>query len=457
MIYNIQTVSRILLALSFLFIPHALFADSDKKIETKVLSQGNGPIFVLTIDGTINPVSSDYIQKGLLHASALDGRLVVIKMNTPGGLLPSMQTIVEAILDSKVPVAIYVTPSGGGAISAGVFITLAGHIAVMSPGTTIGAAAPVQSGGADIGEDMKGKVQNFAASMVKSIAEQRGRNVEWAEKAVRESVALTDNEALEQKVIDFIAPNLEVLLQEAENFECHTPNGKIILTELQNHPRESFDMTTQQKIINAISDPNIAALLGLGAMGGILAEFYNPGLIFPGLFGVICLILSLVAMQVIPINAGGILLLLLGGVLMTVEFLIPSFGIFGIAGVVCLVLGSIYAIDTSMVWAVDGFAVDTVMVGSIAGFLGITLLSIVYLAVSSKTRKVTTGKEGLIGMKAKVTREFVNSDTSIYPRGSVRVMGEIWSAELVSGDLPLLVGSEVLINGIDGIVLKVVK
>jgi membrane-bound serine protease (ClpP class) len=432
-------------------------ASSSVESSTASIEQGSGPIIELTLNGPINPVSYDYVKKGISHAREKNARLLLLKMNTPGGLLPSMQSIVESILDSPVPVVVYVTPSGGGAISAGVFITLAAHVAAMSPGTTIGAAAPVQAGGADVGEDMKGKVQNFAASMVKAIAEQRGRNVEWAEKAVRESVALTDREALDQNVIDIIAPSVDALMKQIEGRTVILPQGTLTLSGLSSHSREAFDMTTQQKIINAISDPNIAALLGLGAVGGILAEFYNPGLIIPGLIGIVCLILTLVAVQVIPISAGGVLLLLLGAALMTLEFFIPSFGIFGIAGIVCLVLGSIYAIDTSLVWSVDGFSFDPVMVGSVAGLLGVFLLLIVFFAVSSKSKKFVSGKEGLEGMTARVTRDFTEQGSGIPPRGSVRVMGEIWTAVLVEGELPVVKDSEVFVREVDGMTLKVSK
>lgn len=444
-----------LLLTSSVFASTSDISKENKKTVDKIIPQGKGPIIELTLQGPINPVSYDYIHKGILHAEEKDARLLILKMNTPGGLLPSMQSIVESMLESKVPIVVYVTPSGGGAISAGVFITMAGHIAAMSPGTTIGAAAPVQAGGNDIGEDMKGKVQNFAASMVKAIAEQRGRNVEWAEKAVRESVALTDKEALEQNVVDLLAHSVEDLLESIEGRSCQMKDGIIVLTELVSHEKESFEMTTQQKIINAISDPNIAALLGLGAMGGILAEFYNPGLIFPGLFGVICLILSMVAMQVIPINAGGIILLLLGGIFLTLEFFIPTFGIFGIAGIICLVLGSIYAIDTSMVWSVEGFSLDVTLIGSIAALLGGVLLFIIYFAAATKAKKFVSGKEGLVGMTAKVTRSFNKTSEGSVPRGTVQVMGEIWSAVLIEGDLPVESGSEVVIKGVEGILLRV--
>ncbi len=446
-----------ILPLFVLLLLSPLYAKSTEDTQEKSLAQGEGAIIELTLNGPINPVSYDYIKKGIAHAKEKNSRLLLLKMNTPGGLLPSMQSIVEEMLESTVPVVVYVTPSGGGAISAGVFITMAAHIAVMSPGTTIGAAAPVQAGGNDIGEDMKGKVQNFAASMVKAIAEQRGRNVEWAERAVRESVALTDKEALDQNVIDLIAPSVDKLMESLEGRKVKMSGGTISLSGVTSHARESFEMTTQQKIINAISDPNIAALLGLGAVGGILAEFYNPGLIVPGLIGIVCLILSLVAVQAIPINAGGVILLLMGAVFMTLEFFVPTFGIFGIAGIVCLVLGSIYAIDTSLVWSVDGFSLDTVMIGSIAGILGMFLLFIVFFAVSSKTRKFVSGKEGLVDMKATVTIDFSEQSGSPHPRGSVRVMGEIWSAVLVEGELPVQKGAEVLVREVDGITLKVSK
>lgn len=432
--------------------------NKEEKQSEITLPLGQGPIIELVIHGSINPVSADYIQKGLEYAKEKNSRALLLRLNTPGGLLPSMQQIVEEFLDSPVPVIVYVSPSGGGAISAGVFITLAGHVAAMAPGTTIGAAHPVQAGGQDMGDDMRGKVENFAASMVKAIAEQRGRNVEWAEKAVRESVALTDTEALKQGVIDLVSPTVESLLESIEGRVCKVPYGQITLKDLKNHPIELYEMSFQQKIINTISDPNIAALLGLGAAGGILAEFYNPGLIVPGLVGVICLILTLVAVQVIPINAGGIVLLVLGTVLMMAELFIPSFGILGIAGVICLVLGSIYAVDTSMVWAVDGFSFDRLLVGGVAAGFGAFLLLILYLAVNAKSRRVTTGEEGMIGMKATVSRAFVKKEEgSGILSGKAKLMGEIWNADLIEGDLPLAVGESVKVVEVEGLRLKVVR
>lgn len=474
-------MNKLVIILSIIFFfggivsPSILNADSNKsellsfnksENKDKKINQGSGLIIELTINGAINPVSFDYIKKGISHAKDKNARLLILKMNTPGGLLTSMQSIVEEFLVSPVPIVVFVSPSGGGAISAGVFITMAAHVAVMSPGTTIGAAAPVQAGGGDIGDDMKGKVQNFAASMVKAIAEQRGRNVEWAEKAVRESVALTDNEALKENVIDFISPSVDNLLETLEGREISMQEGVITLSELSKAHREFFDMSTQQKIINAISDPNIATLLGLGAVGGILAEFYNPGLIIPGVFGVICLILALVAAQVIPINAGGIILLLLGAVFMSLEFFIPTFGIFGIAGIICLVLGSIYAIDTSLVWSVDGYSIDPVLIGSIAGILGFFLLMIVLFAVSSKAKRFVSGKEGLLDQVAIITKDFLLDKATGALKGSVRVKGEIWNAvyyqksddsDSSSNGLSLVKGEEVVIKDIDGILLKVIK
>lgn len=412
-------------------------------------------VYHLKVDATINPAISDYISEGIHKAESDHASALVISLTTPGGLITAMQTIVEDILASKVPVMILVSPSGGGAISAGVFITLAGHIAAMAPGTTIGAAHPVNSNGDNIGGDMRSKAENFAATLIKAISEQRGRNMEWAEKAVRESVALTDSEAIKQKVVDYSANDVKMLLDKAKGRKIKLNGNEIILQDFANANVIEIPMSLKQKVVSALSDPNLMAILSLVAMGGIMAEIYHPGLIFPGLIGVISLILTLVASQVIPINVGGAILLLLGLVLITFELFIPSFGILGVAGIVCLILGSIYSIDTSVIWASQGFTFNPMLVGSFALLVGMILLLFVYVALKARSAKVVTGKEGLCEKEALVSKDFqlMNNETSKY-QGKVQIMGEIWNA---TSEISFKKGDRVFVESVNGLSLTVKK
>ena len=395
---------------------------------TMVDSQTSQPVVIVSVDGSINPATDDFLRTSIRAAETSGARLLVIRLSTPGGLLTSMQKMVEGLLEAPVPTVVYVSPRGASAMSAGVFITLAGHFAAMSPGTTIGAAHPVMAGGQDVTGDMREKVENSAVSMIKAVAEQRGRNIAWAEKAVRESVAITDREALEQKVIDFVAGDLDELLTMMEGKTVSVRGQARTLSGLNSAPRVDLAMTFKQKVVNLLSDPNIAILLGLGAMLGIGIELYHPGALFPGVFGVICLVLTLTAGQIIPINMGGAALLLLAAVFFVLELLVPSFGIWGGAGIICLVLGSIYLIDTEMVWGIEGFDVNTGLVGSIAAFVGLCLLGLGYVVVKCRTSRIETGKEGLSGKLGKAVDDFHADKESDSLHGRVYASGEIWKA-----------------------------
>ncbi len=427
-------------------------AYSDDLLDSLV---NNGPIVILEIDGTINPATVDYLKSGFAEIDKVSGSALLVKLNTPGGLLPSTQTITQLFLDSKVPVFIFVSPKGGGAISAGVFITMAAHVAAMAPGTTIGAAHPVSGDGKNVEGDMRGKVENFAASMNRAIAEQRGRNVSWAEKAVRESVSLTDREAVIEKVVDFTAEDTNDLLKKAIGKKIKVDNKEVTLPDLSAREKIALSMTMKQLVVNTISDPNVTGLLGAAAMGGIIAEFYHPGLIIPGLIGVICLILTLVASQVIPINTGGVGLLLLGGVLILVEAFTPTFGVLGLIGVACFALGAIYAVDTSFIWAAEGFSVDKVAVGGISFTIGLIILGLVLLASNTLKQKVVTGKEGLIGKRARIKKIFTPIKGSNKFRGKVEIDGETWNADIDSELKNNEIGNIVEVVSVSGIILIV--
>lgn len=404
-------------------------------------SGGKGPVIVITVDGTINPATDEFLQSALEHARRRDARLLVFKLNTPGGLLVSTQGMVSSIMESKVPVAVYVSPSGGSATSAGVFVTMSGHIAAMAPSTTIGAAHPVTGGGGDLGGDMREKIENFSASQIKAIAERRGRNVKWAEKAVRESVSITSREALDEHVIDFIASDLERVLEKSEGRTVQLAGKSVTLEGLKEAPREVFEMSWRQKIVNVLVDPNIAILLGLGAILGIGIELYHPGAALPGLVGVICLLLSLASSQVLPINYTGAALLVLGLAFFMVEMFVPAFGAWGGAGIVCLVLGSVYFLKDDMIYG-TGISVNYTLIVTFAVTAGLILLGAVYLAVGAQRRRVTTGKKGLIGQTGSVKVKF-DADASGQYCGKVFVNGELWQAFTKSGDISLEIGERV--------------
>ena len=408
---------RLFLFMTFLgvfYLPAASFAQSK-------------PVVICTIDGPINPATDDYLRTSLDAAKQKDAALFIVVLNTPGGVLTSMQTMVRTIFESPIPTVVYVSPGGAGAISAGAFITLAGNYAVMAPGTTIGAAHPVTGTGGDIQGHMGEKIENFAASFMIAIAEQRKRNVDWAEKAVRESIVLTDREALDEKVIDFIAPDIGAILRELEGKTVTIKEVSHTFSNLSSAPRETIEMSFKQTVVNLLADPNLVIILTLGAMLGIGIELLSPGVFLPGIVGVICLVLTLAAGQVVPINTAGILLLLLAGVFFAVEAFIPSFGLWGAAGIFCLILGSIYFVDSSQVFG-TGMAVDTLLIGSIAGFVGILLLGMLYLIWSSRG-EIVSGKESLVGQFVRVESPFVLHEASGEWRGKVRAQGSLWNAK----------------------------
>jgi membrane-bound serine protease (ClpP class) len=334
-------------------------------------------------------------------------------------LLDSTKSIVKDLLGAPLPVIVYVAPSGGGAISAGVFITMAGAIAAMAPGTNIGAAHPVGAQGESIEGDMGEKVENFAASLSKSIARERGRNVEWAEKAVRESVSVTENEALELKVVDLVANSVGDLLAQANGRTVRVRNRDVEL-RVAGAEIVTQEMRLKQKVLNVLADPNVAYLLMMAGMLGLYVEFTSPGLFFPGVAGAICLLLGLTSLQVLPINYSGLALILLGVVLLVSELFLPSFGVLGIGGIISFVLGSLLLFDTPE----SDLTIDPMIVyAAAATFGGFTLIA-GYLVLSAHRRKPALGREGLIGEIGEV-RQRIGGGRE---RGKIFVHGEYWNA-----------------------------
>lgn len=380
-----------------------------------------GSVVRLRLIGPISPAAGDYLSSGLERAYELGAAALLLELDTPGGLLNSTQTMVKDVLAAKVPVLIWVSPAGGSATSAGVFLTMAGHIAAMAPGTTIGAAHPVSGQGEDIQGDMRDKVENYAASFVASIAAQRGRNVEWAEKAVRESVSITEAEAVELNVVDFVAVDVTELLRKASGKEVSLDGETVLLdfgSLLEPGGLRVVDLekTLRQQVLEVVADPNIAYLLMMGAMLGLYMEFSNPGVIFPGVAGAICLLLALMAGQVLPISSVGILLAVLGMLFLIAELVTPSFGVLGAGGLLALTLGSLFLYTPD-----SGLTVDRGLIASTVGLFATLIAGILYLVVRDRQRRPRSGIESLVG-------DVGRSLTEIQNDGSVKVHGEIWAA-----------------------------
>ncbi len=395
---------------------------------------------LMVIDGGINPAVNDYIRESIQRAHQGNARALIIQLDTPGGLLSSTRSIVKEILGAPLPIIVYVAPSGAGAGSAGVFITMAANIAAMAPGTNIGAAHPVAGGGQEVKGVMGEKLENFTASFSETIAQRRGRNTDFAIQAVRRSISITDKEALEKDVIDIIATDVSDLLKQANGREVDVGSAKRTL-DFDGVSILHFEMGLKQKVINILADPNIAYLLMMAGILGLYMEFSNPGALFPGIAGGIALLLALASFQVLPINYAGLLLIGLGLCLLVAEAFLPSFGILGISGVVSLGLGSL------LLFNVQGsdLAVDGSIVLAAVGTLSAFVLVVTVLVVRSQRRKATLGYGGLIGEVGEV-RDRLDL------RGKVFVHGEVWNAE---GAERLEAGDRVEVVGYDGMKLKV--
>ena len=377
---------------------------------------------LLTISGSINPAVDDFIRESLRVTAAEGAEALIIELDTPGGLLTSAKSIVKEMLGAPVPVVVYVSPTGASATSAGVFVTLAAHLAVMAPGTTIGAAHPVDAGGGNLGADMRDKVENFTVSFVQSIAERRGRNVQWAEEAVRQSVSITAQEAVHLKVVDLIALDLRSLLAQAAGREIRIGDAIMKLGLGADTEVTRLEMRFKQRVLNLIADPNVSYLLFMAGLLGLYFELANPGVVFPGVVGGICLLLALAAFQVLPITATGALLLLLALALILAEAFVPSFGVLGVGGIVAFALGSLLLFDTADPTA----AIDRSIIATAVAAVSVFMVTIGYLVLRTQQRPATTGAEGLVGAQG-VVRQRVDGE------GVVFVHGESWTA--VSDDV----------------------
>lgn len=371
-----------------------------------------GTLLIMELDGPINPGSALFVSRGIREAPGLGAELVILRLDTPGGLASSMRSIVKAILNSSVPVAVYVSPRGAGAASAGVMVTVAGHVAAMAPGTNIGAAHPVAAGGKDIQEEMSKKVVNDMASYGRGIAEGKGRNGEWVEKAIRESISATAEEALEKNVIDLIARDLDELIQELDGRQVQV-QGESRDLNLAGLERIPYHPGFRDKVLRTISDPSIAYILMMIGLAGLYFELSNPGAILPGVIGAISLILAFFSFQTLPVNYAGLLLILLSVILFIAEIKVTSYGLLSVGGLISLTLGSI------MLFEDVGVPLRVILptVALVGGFF-IVVAALAFRAYRAQPRG---GSEGLVG-------EIGIVRTRLDPEGLVFVHGETWRA-----------------------------
>jgi len=404
-------------------------------------ADSNERVIVLDVEGTIVPVVAQYIERGIELAEETDAEACVIRLNTPGGLLTATEDIVSSIMNANVPVITYVSPKGAWAASAGTFITLASHIAAMTPGTTIGAAHPVSGTGEEIPEDQMEKITRFSERWMRTIAEDRHRNIEQAALAVTESKSFTDVEALEAGLIDIRASSLEELLQNVDGGQVALASGETVTLSTAGAVQEPADMTRFEQFLHVLSDPNVAYILFTLATIGLVTEISSPGLIFPGVVGGICLILAFYALGVLDAYWGGVALMLLAVGLFVAEYFTTSFGALTAGGVAALVLGSIVLFSKS-----PGIHVDRGLIVVVAA--GATAFSVFILGaiIRGQRRRKATGAEGMIGTTA-IAR------TPLTPRGTVLAEGELWTAIAEGG--PVAPGDEVTILAVERMQLRV--
>ena len=424
-----------------------------------------GTAVLLQVNDAIGPATSDYIEKGLREAEDRQAHIVIIQLDTPGGLDLAMRDIIRNIIASPVPVAIYVSPSGARAASAGTYMLYASHIAAMAPATNLGAATPIQIGGIPdldlpapketdpeqddesdaensptVSDPMTKKIVNDAVAYIRGLAEMRGRNADWAEQAVREGSSLSSNQALEQNIIDVIATDLDDLLMKIDGKSVSVNNMTMVL-QTSDLVVELIAPDWRNRLLSVITNPNIAYILMLLAVYGLFFELANPGYILPGVIGAISLLLALYSLQVLPVNYAGLGLILLGIIFMTAEAFVPSFGVLGLGGVIAFIIGSIILFDKEG----GGIAISIPVIVSISLLSTGFFFVIVKSSVRAFKKPVVSGKEQLIGSIGEITEDFETS-------GNIFIHGETWHAE---SSTAMHKGDKAMVTGKEGLVLQI--
>ena len=407
---------------------------------------------VMTVDGIINPVKVRFISRAIDQAQEDGAALLIIQLDTPGGLLSSTREIVELLLESPVPVAVFVSPKGARAGSAGTFITAAGNFAVMAPGTNIGAATPISATGEDLDDTLASKVENDAAALIRSIAQTRGRNEEKLEETVRSAASYSAEEAVADMVVDFIAEDLDDLLAKLDGRSAETSLGAVVL-ETEGLEIRSFEKNVLDHFLEFISDPNVSfILLTVGGLG-IVVELFNPGLVAPGVVGVICLLLAFLALGNLPVNWAGVVFVLLAAVLIVLEVAVAGFGILGVGALVSLIVGGLLLFtqfgDVSPTMPSISISVNRWLVATTGAVATLPLVFVVRLAYQSRKEGPPEKASVLTGMQGRVTGELA-------PRGVVLVGNETWTA-ITEDDSVISVGESVEVRSVDGLVLTVFR
>jgi membrane-bound serine protease (ClpP class) len=405
-------------------------------------------VLVAAYSGVINPAAAEYLEGAVAAAAQRRCGALVIELDTPGGLDLSMRDIVKAILASEVPVIVYVAPAGARAASAGVFITMAAHVAAMAPGTNIGAAHPVQIGGLPGGgkegekkdDVMEGKVTNDSAAYLQAIAGRRGRNIQWAFEGVTKSTSIVSSAAVREHVVDLEAKSLDELLAAVDGRELPDFKGRPLRTKGAAVAR--FDMTGRQKLLAAVADPNIAMILMTLGVSGLLIELYSPGLILPGVVGVVSLIMAFYSFQTLSASFAGVLLILLGFLLYVLELKVHSFGLLAVTATAAILFGTLMLFRNSG----EGISVSWSVIGSTLGTLVALVACLLLIAAQAFRKRSQAGAEGMVGQCGV-------AETELNPSGTVTLLGELWKAESLEGNIPA--GTAVKVEGEEGLTLKV--